>query len=148
MVCANLRVPSCAAIAFGNAIWPLTAMKNAGLESKYLSHAVGPSWVTLRATVCINPPTARSTAAAPSGASRDGSLAPAMLVRQPAKTIPASRKGFRSFRLMGSRKTRLIEGRIHRDSVIDCDGLTVVVPDSPTLHLSHEAAMDAAGVVN
>src|SRR5215467_690082 len=58
---ANLRVPSFATSAFGKAICPLTAIKNAGLASKYLIQAKGPSCVTELATVFINARTARST---------------------------------------------------------------------------------------
>src|SRR5579864_2007130 len=97
MVWANFRVPSCAAEAFGKAIWPLTAIKNAGLSSKYLIQARGPSWVTDCETVCINARTAWSTATASPEVTTGGCLAPP-LGRQARKVIANNRKGIRNWR--------------------------------------------------
>src|SRR5215469_16912066 len=87
MVLANLRVPSCAATALGKAIWPLTAIKNAGVESKYLIQATGPSWVTELETVCINARTARSTPTASLEVTECEWLAPAPHGRQFAQVM-------------------------------------------------------------
>src|SRR5215472_6925798 len=96
MVWANLRVPSSAAAAFAKAIWPLTAIKNAGLASKYLIQAKGPSCVTERETVCINSRTAWSTASF--GATECEWLAPAPQGRQVAKVIAINKTQIRNWR--------------------------------------------------
>src|ERR1700732_1860305 len=98
MVWANLRVPSCAAALFGKAIWPLTAIKNAGLASKYLIQAMGPSWVTEWETVCMNARTAWSTEEAPSGVTEWGWLAPAAQRTQAASVTANSRERIRKLR--------------------------------------------------
>src|SRR5215472_12642227 len=92
MVWANLRVPSSAATALGNSIFPLTAIKNAGLASKNLIQAKGPSWVTERETVCINLPTAWSTPAASLGVTEWEWRAPAPQGRQVAKVIAINKQ--------------------------------------------------------
>src|ERR1700686_1368439 len=98
MVWANLRVPSCAAALFGKTIWPLTAIKNAGLESKYLIQAMGPSWVTEWETVCMNARTAWSTEEAPSGVTEWEWLAPAAPRTQTTKVADSSRERIRNLR--------------------------------------------------
>jgi len=65
-----------AAVPFGNAICPLTAMKNAGLLSKCLLHARGPSCVTSWATVAVNARTSSWIAAERAGVSDCNSLDP------------------------------------------------------------------------
>src|SRR5579863_4220704 len=97
MVLANFRVPSCAAAPFGNAIWPLTAMKNAGLASKYLIQAMGPSWVTECETVCMNARTAWSTEDAPSGVTEWEWLTPAAQGTQAANVTANSRERIRNW---------------------------------------------------
>src|SRR6266852_415324 len=96
MVWANVRVPSCAAAVLGKAIWPLTAIKNAGLASKYLIQAMGPSWMTEWETVCMNARTAWSTEEAPSGVTEWGWLAPGAEGTQPANVTANSRERIRS----------------------------------------------------
>src|ERR1700723_1367184 len=98
MVWANLRVPSCAAAGFGKAIWPLTAIKNAGLASKYLIQAMGPSWVTEWETVCMNARTAWSTEVAPSRVGELEGLAPAAPRTQAANVTASSRERIRNLR--------------------------------------------------
>src|SRR5271156_920136 len=98
MVWANVRVPSCAAAAFGKAIWPLTAIKNAGPASKYLIQARGPSWVTEWDTVCMKARTAWSTEEAPSGVTGWEWLAPAAQGTQAANVTANSREGIRKLR--------------------------------------------------
>src|ERR1700722_4113683 len=98
MVWANLRVPSCAAAGFGKAIWPLTAIKNAGLESKYLIQAVAPSWVTDWEAVCMNVRTAVSTEVGPSGVREWEGLAPAASRKQAANAKASSRERIRNLR--------------------------------------------------
>src|SRR5579863_5928055 len=92
MFWANLRVPSCAVALSGKAIWPLTAIKNAGLASKYLIQAMGPSWVTEWETVRINARTAWSTEEAPSEVTEWEWLAPAAQGMQAANVIASSRE--------------------------------------------------------
>src|SRR5579864_5098620 len=98
MVWANVRVPSCAAAVVGKAIWPLTAIKNAGLVSKYLIQAMGPSWVTECETVCMNARTAWSTEEAPSGVTEWEWLAPAAQGTQAANVTANSRERIRNLR--------------------------------------------------
>src|SRR5580658_2000818 len=98
MVWANVRVPSCAAVAFAKAIWPLTAIKNAGLASKYLIHAVGPSWVTEWETACMNARTNWSTDEAPSGVTGWEWLAPAAQGTQAANVTANSTEQIRRLR--------------------------------------------------
>src|SRR5271169_2538341 len=98
MLWANLRVPSSAAAVFEKAIWPLTAIKNAGLASKYLSQAMGPSWVTEWETVCMNARTAWSTEAAPSGVTEWAGLAPAAQRTQDANAVASSTERIRNLR--------------------------------------------------
>src|SRR5580704_12737468 len=108
MVWANLRVPSCAAAVLGKAIWPLTAIKNAGLASKYLIQAMGPSWVTECETVCMNARTAWSTEEAPSGVTEWEGLAPAAQRTQAANVTASIRERIRNLREgNGARRTRV-----------------------------------------
>src|SRR5215471_15233458 len=110
MVWANLRVPSFAASAFGKAIWPLTAIKNAGLASKYLIQARGPSWVTECATVFINARTARSTATDSSGDTECERLAPAKHGTQTAaKATVTNRKRIRNLHARGRTGSKRLE---------------------------------------
>src|SRR5271169_479772 len=112
MVWANLRVPSCAAAAFGKAIWPLTAMKNAGLASKYLIQAKGPSCVTEWETVCINARSARSIATASSGVTEWDWLAPTPQGTEAANVIATTRKRIRNWRERSRKDRTRVEDNI------------------------------------
>src|ERR1700722_8854939 len=107
MVWANLRVPSCATEVFGKTIWPLATIKNAGLASKYLIQAMGPSCVTEWETVCMNARTAWSTEAASSGVTEWEWLAPPEGT-QAANVIAKSRERIRNLRERNrTRRTRV-----------------------------------------
>src|SRR6266852_4033525 len=116
MVWANLRVPSCAVALFGKAIWPLTAIKNAGLESKYLIQGMGPSWVTEWETVCMNAQTAWSTEEAPSGVTEWEWLAPAAQGTQAANVTASSRERIRNLRERNRTGRRQVEDDIGTSS--------------------------------